>query len=56
VTDLERRWCDNALRIGGSFVSAFARACYQADDDNLRILRAALIPLMKKYPKYAEGA
>lgn len=56
MTDIERTWCDNATRWGGSFVSTFAKACFCADDANYRLLRPVLEQLIKKYPDYEKGA
>lgn len=55
MTDKERIWCDNATRIGGSFVSTFARACFCADDQNYALLKPVLAQMMEKYPQYAEA-
>jgi len=54
MNDQERTWCANAIRRGGSFVHAFASACFAADDSNFLIVKPALENIMKKYPKYSE--
>ncbi len=45
-------WLNNALRYGGSFVCAFARAVVASDAENFTILMPALKAMMVKYPKY----
>jgi len=54
MTNDQRQWLNAAVRFGGGFVSAFADACFHADDDNFRLLEPVLIKLMMKYPDYMD--
>lgn len=45
-------WLNNAITYGGSFIRAFAMACFAADQDNFSILEPVLNALMVKYPRY----
>lgn len=45
-------WLGNAEQEGGGFISAFARAALQADNQNYPLLRMALLVLRAKYPRY----
>jgi len=55
MSDSERRWLNNAIRYGGSFVKTFSQAAFYADDVNFTLLQPVLRQLMEKYPKYSQG-
>ena len=52
MNEEERQWLENALDRGGSFVKAFAQACFAADDPNYYLLFPTLRAMMNKYPSY----
>ena len=52
MTDNERRWLNNASRYGGSFVKAFAEACFCADGENWIILKPVFNQISQKYTTY----
>lgn len=54
MTYQERSWLNNASLRGGSFVKAFAMACFCADEENFRLLKPLLQQMMEKYPRYNE--
>ncbi len=50
-------WVNNAAddrRNAGSFVANFAKACLHADHENYRLIRPALVILIRKYPEYSD--
>lgn len=54
MTPEMRKWANNAIAHGGSFIVAFARAICMADDANFAILKPAAEAMMIKYPVYSE--
>lgn len=51
-----REWSRMAMCRGGDFVKAMGEAALRADDSNFAIIRAAMLSLIAKYPKYLEWA
>ncbi len=49
----ERKWLDNAVVFGGSFISNFADACFRADYENFALLQPVLAQMMAKYQEYS---
>lgn len=54
-SDDERKWLNNAIRYGGTFVKSFAECCFNADDENFKLLQPVLVQLMQKYLRYSEN-